>query len=52
MQFKIQKLPPSLRFLILTAVAVGISFLDLLYIISNLDAYEASLLVFSYFLSR
>ena len=49
MQFKIQKLLPLLRFLILNVVVVGLSFLDLLYIISTLDAREAALLVFSYF---
>ena len=52
MKFKIQKLPLSLSFLILTVVVVGVSFLDLLNIISTLDAREAALLVFSYFLPR
>ena len=52
MKFKIQKLLPSLSFLIFTVVVVGVSFLDLLNIISTLDAREAALLVFSYFLPR
>ena len=52
MKFKIQKLLPSLSFLILTAVVVGVSFLDLFSIISTLDAHESALLVFSYFLPR
>ena len=52
MRFKIQKLLPSLSFLIFTAVVVGVSFIDLLNIISTLDAREAALLVFSYFLPR
>ncbi|PHT86208.1 hypothetical protein T459_08314 [Capsicum annuum] len=38
MKFKIQKLSPSLRFITLTAIAVSGSFLDLLFIISTLDA--------------
>ncbi|PHT49461.1 hypothetical protein CQW23_09208 [Capsicum baccatum] len=37
-KFKIQKLPPSLSFLIFTAVVVGVSFLNLMNIISTLDA--------------
>ena len=52
MKFKIQKLLSLLRFLILTVVVVGVTFLDSLNIISILDAREAALLVFSYFLSR
>ncbi|KAF3675686.1 hypothetical protein FXO38_04655 [Capsicum annuum] len=40
MKFKVQKLPPSLNFLIFTAVVVGISFLDLLNIISTLNAHK------------
>ncbi|PHU17584.1 hypothetical protein BC332_13279 [Capsicum chinense] len=40
MQFKIQKSSPSLRFLTVTAVAVGASFLDLQYIISTLDSLK------------